>query len=113
MATCVQCDQVTRAVLSGAALVWRCEYCGREEPGKPAETLLAFENTDSANTGDPARHAAMLRQAAHDPVNLKVERACPTCKKRTRMSRVFLGDAETAKDVCEECNEYFSPPRAV
>jgi DNA-directed RNA polymerase subunit M/transcription elongation factor TFIIS len=107
MSFCERCDQSMREDLTGAKLMWACTSCEFRAPARPEETLLDSFQLNIAS--DPSRYDTRLAHAGDDDANLKVERPCPgRCAAASRvMSRVFVGDTETAVDVCEECGGQF------
>jgi hypothetical protein len=107
MSFCAVCSQSVREDLSAPQLMWACTSCGYRAAARPEETLLDSFQLNIAS--DPSRYDTRLAHAGDDAANLKVARACPgSCGGARRvMSRVFVGDTETAVDVCEECGGQF------
>ena len=106
MAFCSACDQSNVELLGGIELRWECPQCHLVADATDDQTLLAFENVTQSNAGDPSLYATMIEHAGGDPVATKVRRVCPKCKTSQLMSRLFLGDSESAFDVCPGCHGY-------
>ena len=108
MSFCGNCGEFYTERLSGKTLQWVCPQCGRVADAKPEETMLASVTVRRADAGGSSLYADMLAHAGHDPVNVKVVRACPTCKSPQRMSRILLGVSEHPTDICEKCDGVFT-----
>ena len=88
---------------SGNVLVFKCEICNLQYPGRPEDTLRwSMKHENESN------HATLNRRAVVDDPTLKrVERVCGACNSRI-MGMLCVGDNLNVTFVCITCGKFES-----
>jgi predicted RNA-binding Zn-ribbon protein involved in translation (DUF1610 family) len=98
MKFCKTCHLALRRETSANVVEFRCLFCGRAEPGGPADARISGHSLGQGSVTE--RYRVLLRNAPHDPVNYKVPWKCPRCP-RDYVTVVRIGPAEVVRYVCK------------
>ncbi len=97
MRFCDVCESHLQDVIVNDELIYICSQCNKEYKSGPSDTLR-FEKKFS-RVESTAKYETMIRSAAFDITNPRIEKQCPSCKKKI-MSYVIVGSSMTYVYVC-------------
>jgi ribosomal protein L37AE/L43A len=96
MHTCPECNRAMRRDTSKGHVNFIC-HCGFQEVGTPEDARIGGDVLNAGETEE--MFLRVIRNAAHDRVNMKVLRGCPECG-LDYTTQIRVGEREVVIWVC-------------
>lgn len=101
---CPRCDNLLSEITSGDRLEFRCPTCAENYAATPEATLLM---SDNIGEDQASKFRKFIKNAAHDPVNIKVLDECNKCKSKV-VTHIRVTDQQKVLHTCK-CGNIWEP----
>jgi len=98
---CDICNNLLSVITTASTFYFKCAQCQKRFKPLPDDSLR-YEESTGINL---LIYKKILQNAAKDPLNPKVLRDCPNCKKKTIIRQVRLGDDLRLINTCIKCEK--------
>jgi DNA-directed RNA polymerase subunit M/transcription elongation factor TFIIS len=100
---CDECRSVRKDVTTANELYSVCGTCNKRFTSKPEDTLRFTEKFDKKES--ESKYAVLLKNAAFDNCNPRMENPCPKCDEKI-VSYIVVGDDMKLIYVCRCGNQF-------